>query len=170
MLDLNILYWIQNLRNDCMDIVLGWYTTLGNSILFWCLLVGIILVVKKTRQLGVHLCIGLILELFIVHLLIKPFIDRPRPFEVDSSIFTYIDHPLDPSFPSGHTAIVFLVVSCLYFSGYKKTALCLLPFAILMGFTRMYFFVHYPSDVLCGAAIGICCGYIAYRIKKHWCS
>ena len=70
----------------------------------------------------------------------------------------------DYSFPSGHTAASFASVSALYFAGRKRMAAGALIVSVLIAFSRMYLYVHYPTDVLGGLIIGLLCGWIADMI------
>ena len=78
---------------------------------------------------------------------------RPRPYEVHQDIWL-TGRPLDRfSFPSGHTlhAVAFCSVALVY---YPELAWLLLPFTVMVGMSRVILGLHYPSDVLAGAAIG----------------
>ena len=68
------------------------------------------------------------------------------------------------SFPSGHTAVSFAAVAALFFSGEKKLWKISLVAAVLIAFSRLYLYVHYPTDILGGIVVGILAGYIGYRV------
>jgi len=79
---------------------------------------------------------------------------RPRPYEVHQDIWL-TGIPLDRfSFPSGHTlhAVAFTTVALVY---YPALASLLVPFAVLVGMSRIVLGLHYPSDVLAGALLGL---------------
>ena len=84
---------------------------------------------------------------------------RIRPCDVNQTVQLLIARPADYSFPSGHTAASFAAVAALYFAGAKKWWKITLPLAILMAFSRMYLYVHYPTDVLGGMIVGCVAGY-----------
>ena len=82
------------------------------------------------------------------------------------------DGSADDSFPSGHTGASFSAVSALY-AGRSKLWIPSLILAVLIAFSRLYLYVHYPTDILAGAAIGIMAGWAGRRFadlirrKRH---
>ena len=74
-----------------------------------------------------------------------------------------IDPPVDHSFPSGHTAASFAAAGAMYFSKYKHWKVFGV-IALAIAFSRLYLYVHFPTDVIGGAALGIACAYAAHRI------
>lgn len=95
--------------------------------------------------------------------MIKPIVARTRPYEVNSAVSLLISKPIDYSFPSGHTAISFTIVSVLYFFRMKKYWIITFVLACLIAFSRMYLYVHYPTDVLAGAIVGTFSGWITVK-------
>lgn len=92
---------------------------------------------------------------------------RTRPFDVKEGISLLITAPKDFSFPSGHTAASFTAVAALYFAGEKKLWKISCAVAVLIAFSRMYLYVHYPTDILGGIIVGIVSGLVgAYIIKR----
>jgi undecaprenyl-diphosphatase len=88
---------------------------------------------------------------------------RPRPYEVHQDIWL-TGIPLDRfSFPSGHTlhAVAFTTVALVY---YPALTSLLVPFAVMVGLSRVILGLHYPSDVLAGALIGLCLATISFAI------
>lgn len=85
----------------------------------------------------------------------------------ESDVQLLIARPADYSFPSGHTAASFAAVAALYFAGARKWWKIMLPLAILMAFSRMYLYVHYPTDVLGGMIVGCAAGYFGNRLAAH---
>lgn len=162
-MDINILLFLQSIRNGIFDIFFTIITHLGDAGAIWILLFGILLIKKETRSLAIWGFIVLIMDTIIVSGIIKPIVSRPRPF-VSNDITPIIKAPFGYSFPSGHAASSFAAATYLYFKNfkYKKVVLIL---AFLIAFSRLYVFVHYPSDVLVGAIIGSSIGYIGYRLS-----
>lgn len=96
----------------------------------------------------------------------KNLFHRVRPYDIRTSIELLVKRPLDYSFPSGHTAASFTAVVALSFAGEKRAWKAALVLACLIAFSRMYLYVHYPTDVLGGVLVGIAAGYGGYRVVK----
>lgn len=166
-IDINILMFIrEHFANPVMDKIMVVISTLGNIGFIW-ILIGVALVMnKKYRTIGIVLILALIIEVTFVDGIVKKLVQRNRPFLDFSQIKLLIKMPTSYSFPSGHTASSFAAAIVLgkYFRKYRYIAY---GAAILMGFSRLYLFVHYPSDVIVGAIIGIICGLAAIKIVKY---
>ena len=91
---------------------------------------------------------------------------RTRPYDVNTGIQLLVAKLRDYSFPSGHTAASFASVAALYFAGEKKLWKPALVLACLIAVSRLYLYVHYPTDVLAGAVIGILCGAAASKLTE----
>ena len=110
------------------------------------------------------MAVALIADLIICNVIIKPIVARPRPYSINKTVQLLVTPLKDYSFPSGHTAASFASVSALYFAGKKKVAAGALILSIFIAFSRLYLYVHYPTDVLGGLIIGLLCGWIADMI------
>lgn len=162
--ELTILDWIQtNLRNPIMDLLVPAITTLGNSGLIWIILAGILILMPKYRKVGAAVMAGLVLEVVCCNLVLKPLVARIRPCDVNTAVQLLIPRPDDFSFPSGHTGASFAAVSVLYTSR-NKLWIPSLILAVLIAFSRLYLYVHYPSDILAGVVIGIMAGGISTKL------
>jgi len=110
---------------------------------------------------------ALIVDLVLCNGILKNIFARTRPFDVKEGISLLITAPKDFSFPSGHTAASFTAVAALYFAGEKKLWKISCAVAVLIAFSRMYLYVHYPTDILGGIIVGIVSGLVgAYIIKR----
>ena len=107
---------------------------------------------------------ALIADLIICNVILKPIVARIRPYSINQTVQLLVTPLKDYSFPSGHTAASFTSVSALYFAGRKRMAAGALIVSVLIAFSRMYLYVHYPTDVLGGLIIGLLCGWIADMI------
>ncbi len=161
--DMAILDLIQsNIRTGFMDAIMPFITQLGDAGLMWIILSIGLIIPKKNRKIGFVMIIALILNGIICNIILKPMLARIRPFDVNTAIKLLINKPRDFSFPSGHTSASFTAASVLFF---RKSKLFVpsLVLAFLISFSRLYLYVHYPSDVLAGLVLGVLCGYIGHR-------
>lgn len=161
-MELKILDFIQTLRNPILDQIMLLFTSLGNGGLIWLILVIILVCIPKTRKIGVMVMLALVLDVLLCSGLLKHLFARIRPCDVNTSIQLLIPRPTDYSFPSGHTSVSFSVAAALYFAKEKKLWIPSLILAILISFSRMYLYVHYPTDILGGIVLGVLCGYLGY--------
>jgi len=95
--------------------------------------------------------------------LLKNTIRRVRPFEAIAFITNRIAPPDTFSFPSGHTAAA-VVMTVILGSFSPLLLIPMIVFSSLVGFSRVYNGVHYPGDVLAGAALGLVCAKIARAV------
>ena len=166
LMEIQILNFIQQFRSPAGDALMRFFTFLGDKGLIMILATLIFILYRRTRIVGHSMAAALILDALVCNLIIKPLVARPRPFTVNTSIQLLIRKPMDYSFPSGHTAACFALVTALYLSGYKKCSYVAGVIACLITFSRMYLYVHYPTDVLGGLIIGICCGFFGVWSSK----
>lgn len=167
-LDENILLWIQdNLRIDFLDWIMKTITGLGDGGFIWIILTALLLLFRKTRFAGATSALSMILTLLVVNLGIKNIVARTRPYEAIEGLERIIEAQSDFSFPSGHTAHSFAVAVVLFMLLPKKWGITTLVFAFIMGFTRLYVGVHYPTDVIGGALIGTVIAIISLCITRY---
>lgn len=164
--ELQILDMIQKLHNPVMDKLFVFITSLGNGGIIWILFMLVLLLIPKIRRTGVILAVTFVIDIVVCNGILKNVFARVRPCDVNKTVELLVARPHDYSFPSGHTAISFAAVSGLYFAGEKKMWKPALVLAVLMAFSRLYLYVHYPTDVLGGLIIGLLCGWIADVIIK----
>ncbi len=163
-----ILFWIQeNLRVSMLNPILKAVTALGNGGAFWIVIALLLLAFRKTRRAGICCALALVFDLIAVNLLIKPIVDRVRPYEILDALSPLIPPVGDASFPSGHSAVSFAGAWALKRSMGKKWGAPMLILAGLIALSRLYVGVHYPTDVICGAAIGVALGEAAVRCIDH---
>ncbi|MGN1101008.1 MAG: phosphatase PAP2 family protein [Huintestinicola sp.] len=166
-IDFSILAFIrEHLSCTAMDVIMKLFTYAGNWGIVWIALTVGLLISKKYRRLGITMAIGLIVCLAAGNLLLKPLIARDRPFIADPDIMLAISPPSGYSFPSGHSFSSFVSASILAKYS-RKAAIFAIPAAVLIAFSRLYFCVHFPTDVICGAALGIIAGLTVYRLRRE---
>lgn len=159
-IDLGILNLIQTyLRCDVLDLVMPFVTRLGNAGILWICSAVLLLIFPKTRKAGAAMAVSLGLEVLCCNVLLKPLVARPRPCDVDLAMQMLIPRPDGFSFPSGHTGASFAAASSLLF-GKNRFWIPALILAALIGFSRLYLYVHYPTDVLAGVLVGIMLGWL----------
>lgn len=136
-------------------------TKLGDAGMIWIVFTLLLIVIPRTRKIGYAAAVSLILEAVVCNLVLKPLVGRVRPCDVAEGVRLLIPRPEDASFPSGHTSASFAVASVLVF-GKSRLGIPALILAVLIACSRLYLYVHFPSDVLAGALLGTISGYLAY--------
>lgn len=165
-LDFRILDWIQqNIRNPFLDWLMPKISFIGNKGMIWIIIAVIFLVVKKYRQCGIDLSIGLICSVLIGNLLLKNIVARSRPCWINTDIDMLISVPRDFSFPSGHTLSSF-IAAVIILNYDKRLGSIALLIAVSIAFSRMYLYVHFPSDVFGGIILGIIIGLLSVLLTK----
>lgn len=165
-LEFALLDWIQaHLRCGLLDAVMPLVSRLCDHGEVWILLAVVLLVIRRTRRQGAAVSCGLVLDLVACNLLLKPLFGRVRPFALRPAVTLLVGPPPDASFPSGHTAASFAAVFALKASGSPlwKPALAL---ALAIAFSRLYLYVHWPSDVLGGALLGSAAGWMGAKLAE----
>ena len=165
-LDAGTIELFQPLHNPVLTVIMKFFTTIGEGGAVWILAAVLLLLFKKTRKAGIILAGALILCLLSCNIALKNLVARPRPCWRREDLEMLIAIPKDFSFPSGHTAASFTAVVALSFAGEKRAWKAALVLACLIAFSRMYLYVHYPTDVLGGVLVGIAAGYGGYRVVK----
>ena len=158
---LNFIY--DHCRNGFLDVLMPIITNLGNAGMVWIALAIVLLISRRYRKAGAAMLFALVLDVTVCNIILKPLVARIRPCDVNTAVQLLVARPTDYSFPSGHTAASFAATSALYFSRQKfwKPALVL---AVLIAFSRLYLYVHYPTDILAGIMLGIIVGYLGCKL------
>ena len=161
-----ILDFIQKyLTSPIMDKIMVFITTLGNTGMIWIVLALLMLFNKKYRKTGIVLAIGLILSIVIGNIMLKPLFHRLRPFQIKEGIELIISAPHDYSFPSGHT-LASVISATILLLRERKIGIYALVLAILIAFSRVYLYVHFPTDILGGAILGVVIGFASIKIAE----
>ena len=191
--DGNLLIGIQNALNaDWLTPIMKVITYLGEDGIFLIFICLMLLLFKRTRRLGVICSFSLLAAFIACNVCIKPLVDRARPWEVFEAVNPLMPDPGDASFPSGHTtnsiapawaAFIATIpvktssgrnydeVACLGWRGKGAdpetihiVASVSVILAVLVGASRLYLGMHFPSDVICGFLLGMLCATLAYKI------
>ena len=165
-IDFNILYAIQNIRTPFLDNFFVTVTSIpGNYGQMWAVLGIVLLFFKKTRKCGITLILSYLMVFGLGQFVLKDLIARPRPCHIDQTIELLISRPSSYSCPSTHSGWAFAAAISVYLYN-KKIGLLVIVFSSLVAFSRLYLFVHFPSDVLFGIILGIVFAILAKYITK----
>lgn len=124
-------------------------------------------VYKKYRWQGLLLLGGLAVGVLVGNVCLKNLIARPRPCWLDSSVRLLIADPTDYSFPSGHTLSSVIGATILTKTD-RRFGYAAIPLTALIAFSRLYLYVHFPSDVLAAAVLGVMIGELAFYADRRW--
>lgn len=161
-MELSILHALQNIHAPWLDPIMIFVSFLGNGGLFWIALSVLLVCFKKTRRCGILMMAAMALCFVGGNLLLKNMIARPRPFMVDPTVILKVPMPGEYSFPSGHTMNGFSAAAVIFLHN-KKAGAAALCFAALIAFSRMYLFVHFPTDILGGLLIGVGAAFVSVK-------
>ena len=167
--ELGILDWIaQHCRTAWMDVLMPAITHLGDKGYIWIALgFAILLLCKNERATGVQVLLALVLSLILCNLVLKNAVDRIRPCDLKPVMDLLIHRPGDPSFPSGHTSASFAAAVVLLLNRWRGRWVALV-LAVLIAFSRLYLYVHFPTDVLGGVLVGAFCAWLAVTLWRKW--
>jgi len=161
-----ILNFIQkSLHSGFLDQVMPVITALDNGGAIWIVVGIIFLLMRGYRRYGLALLLALLVGALVGSFVLKPLVARVRPFEINTAISLLIARPADFSFPSGH-AISSFTAATVILSAHKKLGIIAFIIAFMIAFSRLYLYVHYPSDVLVGMGLGVVIGIIAIKVLR----
>ena len=159
-MELQILHAIQGIHQEWLTEILRFFTTIGESGLVWIVIAIVLTCIPKTRKCGLTMIIAMAITYLVGNLFLKNVIARPRPCAVDTRVTLKIP------FPSGHTSNGFAGAVTI-FSYYRKAGILSLLMAAVIAFSRLYFFVHYPTDILGGIVLGTLDALLAVYLVKR---
>lgn len=166
--EISILLWIQeNLRCAFTDWLFPAITFLGDKGLIWIAAAVALLFFKQYRKWGVLLLAALLITTLVGEVALKNLIGRPRPCTLFPDMELLISRPDSYSFPSGHSASSFAAAVVLL-KCRKAFGIPAILLAALIAFSRLFLFVHYPTDVLAGAALGAILGLLVCWAGEKW--
>lgn len=172
--DLPVLDWIAgNLWNPVLDILMPIITVLGDAGIFWIACAVVMLLIPKTRKTGLAMGLALLIGLLLCNLTLKPLVARIRPYDFQFAQFgneikLLIEAQHDFSFPSGHTIASFEAATVLMIRN-RRLGIPAMILAVLIAFSRLYLYVHYPTDVLASVVLGTGIAFLAnFLVNKGW--
>lgn len=152
--EFSILYALQEIHNPILDEIMLFVSSLADVGWFWIATGVICLCFKKHRKMGFQLLLSMLCTLIIGNVILKNVFARPRPCDIDTAVQLLLARPHGHSFPSGHS-INSMSAAVAIFLCNKKIGIPALILAGLIGFSRMYLFVHFPTDVLVGFVVAV---------------
>jgi len=162
--DLPILDWIQaNLWCKALDVAMPIVTMFGDGGIFWIACAVLLLLIPKTRKTGLGMIFALIMGLIVCNMTLKPLVARIRPYDLQAQLGVTVNllngtmH--DFSFPSGHTIASFEAATVLLKNS-RKMGIPAMILAVLIAFSRLYLYVHYPTDVIASIILGMLFAFI----------
>jgi len=165
--ELRILDWIgAHLACPALDAVMPVISRLGDGGWFFILAGLLLLIQKTTRRQGFICLIALLMDALLVNLTLKPVVSRLRPYAYYPGMPLLVPPLSDFSFPSGHTAAAFAFAVSLFWRQ-RIAAYWALALGSAVGFSRLYLYMHYPSDVLFGVLFGVFCGWLALKLGDY---
>ena len=162
-MELEILHALQGLHNPVLDSLMIFFTTLGEAGAVWIAISVILVIPNKTRKCGFTMMLAMALSFLLGNLIIKNIVQRARPCTIDTSVKLIIPFPSEYSFPSGHTLNGFTAATVI-FCYFRKAGVIAYLGAAIIAFSRLYLFVHFPTDILGGIILGIADGILVYKI------
>ena len=163
--DLPILDWIQaHLANDLLDTIMPIITLFGDGGVFWIAVAVLLLCFPKTRKTGLGMGFALLMGLLVCNVTLKHLVQRTRPYDFQLEQFGVVIHLLIDaessfSFPSGHTIASFEAATVLLKND-KRMGIPAMILAVLIAFSRLYLYVHYPTDVIFSVFAGTLFGFL----------
>ena len=158
-LDFYILNLIQGMRTPFLDFLIPLITYLGSGGTVWITIAGIMLFFRKSRKAGITVLVSLLMGLLLSTVMLKGLIGRVRPFNMPQGLLDasslLIGVPSGEfSFPSGHSVSSFSAAMVLTMFD-KRIGIPAFILASLIAFSRLYLYVHFPTDILGGLVLGI---------------
>ena len=168
-IDFCILYWIQdNLRNSVMDFLMPLFSNMQEGGLVWIAIAIVLIFFKRTRYCGFAILLAMGIDTLITEYGIKNIVCRVRPCNLVNDVDILVEKPNSYSFPSNHSASAFAAATAVLLTVKKKAwSIPAFIFSGIIAFSRLYVFVHFPSDVLVGIVVGCAISaLVCYLMKK----
>ena len=151
--EFDFLYALQNLHNPILNPVMVFLSLIGEAGIIWILAAIVFLCVRKYRSIGIQMVISMVATLIIGNLILKNLIARDRPCWIDTEVALLVSNPKDYSFPSGHSMNGFTAAVTIFMND-RRLGSAALVLALLIAFSRLYNFVHFPTVIIGGICIG----------------
>lgn len=164
-IEFTFLDWLHQFTHPVMDALAVFFNWAGMHGELWILFGVLLLVRRPTRKAGLAMLLALLFYLVAGDMILKPLFARPRPCDLNPLVQLLVARPNGHSFPSGHTSSAFAAAGALFFQN-KRLGVPALVLAAFIGFTRLYLYVHFPTDVLAGVVLGLALGAAASALMN----
>lgn len=161
-----LLFIREHFTSPFLDFIMPKITFLADAGWFWIALAAVLLIFRKTRKTGIVMGIALACGVLTANVILKPLVARIRPYDLLDGIELLVEKLHDFSFPSGHTIASFEGAVSIALTSRKRYGITAIALAVLIALSRLYLFVHYPTDVLCGCLLGIAFAFLAKFIYE----
>lgn len=166
--ELKILDFIQEkLSCGALDFIMPKLSFLGKAGLIWIAVAIVMIISRKYRRNGIELAAALTGCLLVGNIILKNLVARARPCWINDTVNMLVSIPKDYSFPSGHTMTAFAAAAVITCAN-KKLGIAAYILAVCLAFSRMYLYVHFPTDILAGAVIGTIIGFAVCFFSKKF--
>ncbi len=165
--DGKLLFFIQEyLRFGWLTKVMRFITSLGDGALIWIVLAAVFLCFHRYRKTGVAMAVALLIGYLVTNLILKNLVLRVRPYDALVGLQALIGPLRDSSFPSGHATSSIAAGFVALRGAPRYIGIPAFVLAVLIALSRLYLGVHYPTDVLAGALIGLFAAFCAKYTAK----
>lgn len=165
--EFNLLYWFQSIHSEVGDAIWMFITKFGDHGIFWGLVMLFLLIFVKDKRVGLTCFIAMVIDVLICNVILKNTVCRDRPCWIDTTVKLLVETPDDYSFPSGHTGFSFAAaISILQYN--RKWGIAATILAGLIAISRLYLFVHFPTDVLAGLVVGVLASICAGILVRYF--
>ena len=158
-----VLNALQKGRTALWDRLMPCISFLGTWGILWIVITVLCLAVKQHRRLGISLAFNMGIDLIACNALLKPIVARLRPYVLNTTVSLLVPPETEFSFPSGHTLFAFGAATILFMYN-KKVGTAVYVLAALIAFSRLYLYMHFPTDVFFGALFGVVLALISYYL------
>lgn len=163
-IEFGILDWIQSRRTPFLDSFMVLVTRLGDGGTILIVMAALLMAFPQTRKEGAAVAVALLIETVVCNIVLKPMVGRIRPCDI-ANVELLIPRPTDFSFPSGHAGASFAAAIALMFCA-SRLSTPGMALAALISVSRLYLYVHFPSDVVAGAMVGFASAWAGTKLVQ----